>query len=172
MEQWKPIANYHNYEISNFGSVRNIKTKRLIKKSIHYLGYVRYALFNNSKRTYVYAHRLVANHFLENASNLKEVNHVDGNKQNNNIENLEWTSKQQNTDHAINNGLKSKIIQKSKQVKQYSLNGDLIQVFESSRSAAKILQISQSGISAACNEKIHTYKNFIWKYTTDETQKH
>ena len=52
-----------------------------------------------------YAHRLVAKHFILNDKLLKEVNHIDGNKQNNNYSNLEWCTTQENTKHAINNGL-------------------------------------------------------------------
>ena len=119
-EEWKSIKGYEGlYEISNLGNVKSLsrmkinnrgyqKTKERIAKPVkHNSEYYRVSLTNNNhERKYFSIHRLVAEAFLPNPDNLPQVNHKDGNKTNNKVENLEWCSRSYNLQHAYDNGLK------------------------------------------------------------------
>lgn len=100
MEIWKHIEG-HNYEISNHGNVRHSETKRLKKPEVHDNKYLRVKL---NKRNYK-VHRLVGLYFISNPNNKPEINHKDGNKLNNHVDNLEWVTPLENTKHALDNGL-------------------------------------------------------------------
>lgn len=97
----KQINGYNNYYIYDNGDVLNISTNKILKGSIGENGYKYYRLSKDNNKIMFYAHRLVAEHFLENPNSLPVVNHKDGNKLNNNVENLEWVSQSQNRIHAI-----------------------------------------------------------------------
>ena len=96
---WKTIQNETNYDVSSEGQVRNKQTKQI--KSLRYSnkGYARVTLYPSGKTYSV--HRLVAENFIINPNNYPSVNHKDGNKANNKLENLEWCTPKQNTRHAI-----------------------------------------------------------------------
>ena len=95
----KQIKNFINYLIDENGEIYNIITKKFLKGSIGENGYKYYRLSKDGQKTMLYAHRLVAETFLENPNQLPVVNHKDGNKLNNNINNLEWVSYSDNTCH-------------------------------------------------------------------------
>lgn len=99
----KKIQNYDNYLIDENGKVYNEITKRYLKGSIGENGYLYYRLSRNGKKKMFYAHRLVAEAFIPNINNLPVVNHIDNNKLNNNVANLEWVSYSENTQYWKNN---------------------------------------------------------------------
>ena len=99
------LKNYTNYAVDENGNVKNLITKKILAGSIGENGYKYYRLRDNNQPVLVYAHRLVAETFLDNINNLPVVNHKDGNKLNNNINNLEWTNYAENAQHAYNNNL-------------------------------------------------------------------
>lgn len=101
----KQIKNYNNYYIYDTGDVLNITTNKILKGSIGENGYKYYRLSKNNKKQMFYAHRLVAEAFLINKDNLPLVNHKDGNKLNNSVDNLEWVNYSDNTKHAYENKL-------------------------------------------------------------------
>ena len=101
----KQINGYNNYYIYDNGDVLNISTNKILKGSIGENGYKYYRLSKDNNKTMFYAHRLVAEHFLENPNFLPIVNHKDGNKLNNQLSNLEWVSCSENTKHAHDNNL-------------------------------------------------------------------
>lgn len=103
---WKicPIADF--FEISTNGDVRLITRKRIKKPCDNGRGYLYVAKVIDGKAKHYYVHRLVAATFLENPENFNEINHKDGNKQNNNVLNLEWCSRRDNLVHAFQTGLK------------------------------------------------------------------
>jgi hypothetical protein len=94
---WKTIEGFDNYEVSDAGEVRNTKYNRLLTPSQGAGGYLRVNLRKDKKSHQQYVHRLVASAFLEGEG---EVNHLNGNRADNRVENLEWTSHQQNIQHA------------------------------------------------------------------------
>ena len=101
----KQIPNYENYFIYDNGDVLNISTNKILKGSIGENGYKYYRLSKNNNKKMFYAHRLVAEMFIDNEQNLPVVNHKDGNKLNNCKENLEWVSYSDNVEHAHSNNL-------------------------------------------------------------------
>ena len=101
----KLIPGYENYYIYDNGDVLNISTKKILKGSIGEHGYKYYRLSKNNKKKMFYAHRLVAEAFLDNPNNLPVVNHKDGNKLNNNVDNLEWVFQTDNIKHAYQTNL-------------------------------------------------------------------
>ena len=116
MEEWRDIELYPNYQVSNLGNVRSVthidsmgRVKKGQNKNLkkHPKGYLVVVLNHNEN---VLVHRLVANTFLGNAPCGHEVNHKDGNKQNNCVENLEWVTKSENQRHRY---LKLKAMPKS-----------------------------------------------------------
>lgn len=106
----RKIKDFENYYISSNGFVysRRKKTKRLkelytIKNSKH--SYIKFNLRKDKKSVGKLLHRLIAEHFIPNPNNFKEINHIDGNKTNNHINNLEWCSREKNMQHAVRNNL-------------------------------------------------------------------
>ena len=95
----KLINGYTNYEIDTEGNIYNLNTKKYLKGSIGEHGYKYYRLSKEGKKKMFYVHRLVAETFIPNENNLPVVNHIDGNKLNNNVNNLEWVTYSENTQH-------------------------------------------------------------------------
>lgn len=91
--EWKPINGYNGrYLISDYGEVksRSNGTETILKQEYNSSGYKRVTLYKNGKRTRHFIHRLVAEHFIPNPENLPLVNHIDEDKENNIVSNLEW----------------------------------------------------------------------------------
>ena len=116
-EIWKPITNFPNYEVSNLGQVRNITTNKLKACRVDHFGYKCTDLYNNGKSKTIKVHKLVAESFIGNRPLNCEINHIDGNKQNNKVNNLEYVTRSENILHAFRTGLikvDEKWIEKSK----------------------------------------------------------
>ncbi|MGL4755925.1 MAG: HNH endonuclease [Aeromonadaceae bacterium] len=94
-----------NYACDASGEILNIKTGRAIKQSVTSGGYAKVCIYHLGKRSFHYAHRVVAECMVENPSGKPEVNHIDGNKLNNNPKNLEWVTSSENQHHAFRCGL-------------------------------------------------------------------
>lgn len=104
MEEWRKVVGYDNYEVSNFGEVRNQKGE-ILKTFKNNSGYYCLQLYKDRKGKGFLVHRLVASAFIENPDSLPTVNHIDGIKENNSVSNLEWNSYSQNLLHARRTGL-------------------------------------------------------------------
>ena len=102
-EVWKDCVGFEDYSVSNYGRVYSKRRDKLLKLCVNSSNYKKCVL----KGKNLYVHRLVAQAFLENPNNLEEVNHKDGNKWNNNVDNLEWVSKSENAKHAFDLGLRN-----------------------------------------------------------------
>ena len=156
---WKQYKNT-NYWFNQDGRCVNKKTKKYLNACLNPDGYLRYYLYINQKRITILAHRAVYETFSDNElTSIDQVNHIDGNKQNNNYTNLEKVSRQENMLHSYY-VLKKNI----KPIIQYDLNYNIIQEYPSISEAARVLNISTSGIVQACKGQIKTYYNYIWKY--------
>lgn len=110
MEIWKSIKGFENYEVSNLGNIKNTNFKRtgkeqLIKPTKNSSGYLLLSLFKDSKRNRFTVHRLVIDAFVLNIDNKKCVNHINGIKTDNRLENLEWNTHSENTLNAFKIGL-------------------------------------------------------------------
>lgn len=115
MEVWKPVYGFEDsYEVSNLGRIRRVKpcrnqfdTPRVLSLTEQRGGYLGTILSDGKKRKMIKAHRAVAIAFIENPEEKLEVNHIDGNKKNNCVENLEWVTREENERHAHRLGLKN-----------------------------------------------------------------
>lgn len=101
MEIFKQIFEYTDYEISNFGNCRNIKTGRILKPIKMKIGYYQYSLSRTNEdnkriQEHQYQHRLIAKYHIPNPDNKTDIDHMDGNPSNNDINNLRWVSKSEN----------------------------------------------------------------------------
>lgn len=114
----KLIPNYENYCIYDNGDIVNITNGKILKGSIGENGYKYYRLSKNNQKKMFYCHRLVAQLFLPNPNNLPVVNHKDGNKQNNSVENLQWVTYSDNAIHAYQNNLIKKSVDKREYYKE------------------------------------------------------
>ncbi len=101
----KKIKNYENYNIYSDGKVWSIKANKFIKSNINSSGYFKVGLYNKNGRNFFNIHRLIAENFIDNKFNKPQVNHINGIKTDNRIENLEWVTPSENTKHAWDNGL-------------------------------------------------------------------
>ena len=102
-EIWKQYIG--NYYISNIGRLKNNKTNCILKVRPNHEGYLFTVIRYNNKKKAIIIHRAVAEMFIINIYNKNEVNHKDGNKLNNNMNNLEWVTNKENIQHAIDNNL-------------------------------------------------------------------
>ena len=113
MANFVPIKGFENkYAININGDVINIHTKLLKKAFVNSWGYKNICLYKDKKNYTFPVHRLVAESFLQNPENKEQVNHIDGNKLNNELSNLEWTTRSENLIHAYKNNL-SKVTTKN-----------------------------------------------------------
>ena len=111
-EIWKPIIGYENlYQVSNLGKIKSLKRNIILKPSHNRKGYLQIILYKNKNKKVGRIHRLVAEAFIPNENNFTDVNHIDGNKHNNKVENLEWCNRSYNLKHAYENGLRPTIKQ-------------------------------------------------------------
>ena len=121
IEVWKDVVEFPtHYQVSNIGNIRRKapyvnqskawdSNNKILSFRLHTNGYQRVMLSINGKHYDRYVHRLVAEAFCENPNNYNEVNHIDGNKDNNHVSNLEWVTPMQNTHHAIRTGLRGNL---------------------------------------------------------------
>lgn len=111
MEEWKDIAGYElYYQISDIGQVKRKDTGKILKNNIRN-GYEYVTLCMNGQRKKFYVHRLVAIAFIPNPKSYEQVNHKDGNKSNNKVDNLEWCTQKENLMHAFRTGLNTPTIE-------------------------------------------------------------
>lgn len=105
MELWIQSKECQDYEVSSEGRIRNIKTGRIMKTNINTRGYRQVCLRENKKQVVKRVHRLVADAFYDGCHNGLDVNHIDGDKLNNKVSNLEWCTRKENIQHAFKSGL-------------------------------------------------------------------
>ena len=163
------------YEISNFGKIRNIRTNRTIKPFVSVSGHLRVHLRLDGKRKlYGFSvHRLVANAFIPNIQNLPQVNHIDGNPSNNNVDNLEWCTPSHNIRHAYDHdlinheSLKERGIQGTEKVSikvnQYTKDGQFIRSYKSYQAAGRYVGVTGNAIKKCCKGEQKTAAGYKWK---------
>lgn len=176
MEIWADVKGYEGlYLISTYGNCKttnyrpgygripeDINDIMKIENPDNHQGYCTIKLSKNGKKRTARIHRLVAEVFIPNPNNYPCVNHIDGNKLNNHIENLEWCTHQQNMQHASLNNLVNR--GKTTRIKQLTLNNEVVKVYKSIREAARETGICRDSITKCLKGKQQQCNNFKWKY--------
>ncbi len=171
----KEIKQYPNYFVTKEGLVFSSKTNKFLKFSYDKQGYQRVGLYvGNYKSKTIKVHRLVAETFIDNIENKKDVNHIDGNKSNNNIFNLEWCTRSENIKHAFKNGL-SKISenQKNRFIKMTKLqigsnnpaarkliNTETGEIFDTIKEVLPLVNLKRTTFQAMLNNQNPNKTNF------------
>lgn len=154
--EFMQINGYTNYLINKQGKIYSLKNKKFIKSYKANNGYYMVCLWKNGGKKSHLVHRLVANAFIPNLNNYKEVNHKDFNTENNSIENLEWCSRSYNLRYSnLSKWERKPILQ--------ILNDTIINEFNSITEAEKY-GYDSSHISKCCKNKQKRHKGYIWKY--------
>lgn len=104
-EKWEPIKDFENYKISNMGRVVSLKTNTVLIQNLNGRGYYRFMVWKNNKNTGIDTHVLVTNYFLGDKPTGYQINHIDGDKSNNKVSNLEYITPSENMQHARDNNL-------------------------------------------------------------------
>jgi hypothetical protein len=197
VEVWKDINDFPNYQVSNFGRIKSkerftkvgirnvryvLRKEKILKPLKITNGYLGIRLYNGENVKTFKIHRLVANHFIPNPKNYPQVNHIDGDKTNNMISNLEWCTNEYNMKHSYNIGLRDKeklrknmsIIGKSlkgknghhirKVVQIDKHNNKIIKKWNSIIEASKEMNISNTAIQNVCVNRSKTAGGYIWEY--------
>lgn len=180
-EIWKDIDGYEGlYQISSYGRVRSVEREvvykngrkhfyksQIIKPHITAWGYLQVGLHCEDNFKNGRIHRLVAEAFIPNPDNLPQVNHKNEDKTDNRVENLEWCTAKYNTNYgtARQRMIEKKInsTSRSKQVKQYTLDGQLVKSWESLHECQRN-GYNHSHVSRCCRGIYKQYKGFIWRY--------
>lgn len=163
-EIWKPIEGYEGlYEVSNLGRIKSLSGKHrremILKLRDNGYGYLTIGLSKNNKNKRFKVHRIVAKTFLINNNNYEQVNHMDGDKHNNNVNNLEWCDRSYNMKHAYRNNLL-----KTRKVIQLDKNGNRLKVWDSIVEASKSTRTYRSNIAKCCKGERNTAGGYKWNY--------
>lgn len=150
-EIWREVAGYENYRVSNFGRVYSLYKNKILSPTIAQTGYLQFCLCKDHNKKTFCVHRLVAITFIDNPLNKLEVNHRDGHKLNNYVDNLEWATRVENAQHSWNMGLQ-KPQQGENRYNAKLVNVDVVYIRENPDSLntyelAELFNMSQSSIS-------------------------
>lgn len=175
-EIWKDIPNYEGlYQISNHGRIKSLirkfcKQEQIVKCSLRKDGYIMVYLSKNGKKKYHSVHRIVATVFIPNPNMLPFVNHINENKADNRVENLEWCDAKYNTNYGtcIERRAKSQTNKHGAiSVIQYSLKGDMIAEYPSLMEASRMTKVPARAICACCKNYQKSAFGYVWKYKND-----
>ena len=173
--QWKYIKGFDNiYRVSDNGEVQSRRNKngKIITEqwrnlAIHKRGqYLFVALYSNKKKHQILIHRLVAEAFIPNPDNKPQVNHINGDKYDNRVENLEWVTMSENMLHSVHKLHPDLFDNRKKPITQLSKMGDFIKDWPSAADAARALRIKRTNIVHCCKKRkcFKTAGGYKWQY--------
>ena len=160
IEEWKDIKGYEGlYQVSNLGRVKSLKfgKERILKTGVDRYGYISVNLYKNNKRKLCKVHRLVAEAFIPNLENKPEVNHLDEDKTNNMVSNLEWCTRNENVNNGTRNkriSKKLKVISKGTKIKAIDIANGEWNEYCSIRECARQLELDSSNIRKCLNGEL------------------
>lgn len=185
MEIWKEIKDYNgSYEASNYGAIRSLNyahtnTTRELKQETTKFGYKRVVLCKDGVAKRYLIHRLIAETFIENQDNKPCIDHIDGNRGNNAIDNLRWCTYSENLHNPITHtkrctslsgehnpmfGVTSEKHPNSKKITQYTMDGSHIKQWNSIVDASKSLGLNRCCIKDCCRGRQKSAGGYLWKY--------
>lgn len=178
MHEWAVIDGYNGkYEINRFGVIKNTITGKILVPSTSKTGY-QFVKLNrpDSTRKNALVHRLVAEVFIQNPLKKPQVNHIDGNKRNNCVDNLEWVTPSENIKHSFSTlgktspmqGRKGILNKNSVPIYQYDLDGNFVKKWPAVSDAAKALNCNPSQIINQMAGRIVTCHGYLWSYEKTE----
>ena len=166
MEIWKNIDEALNYEVSNTGLIRNKNSGKILKGRLSKSGYLQVSIKIDKTGSFSnrYIHRLVATYFISNPENKREVNHKDGNKENNNVENLEWMTSSENQIHK--HKILGKVKTSNRKIGKFDKDTDeLLEEFDSILEAVHSMgKTSRVSIDQVLQGKHKYAYGYAWKY--------
>lgn len=183
-EIWVDIPEFENiYQVSNLGRVKSSRKRKIkelldekfLKPKTDKYGYYIYGLCKNGKMKHFSAHRLVCISFIINDNPLKknQINHIDGNKKNNNVTNLEWCDSKHNNREAVRIGLKGGKCYKPRinscKINKYDKSGNLIKTYINLAEASRLTGILKTSISNCLKNRSKTSGGYIWRFLKEET---
>lgn len=160
MEKWITSKQYPDYECSDLGRIKNKTTNKILKGTISNKGYIMVHIKNKKN---ISVHRLIAEAFIDNPENKPFINHIDGNKTNNNINNLEWCTHLENVRHMINTLHKNPGGRNKRSIRCVETNT----VFESAVQAEKEMNIFNGTIIQCCNGKRKSTHGYHFEYANN-----
>lgn len=174
MEQWRKVVSNPNYSVSDHGQVRRDDTNHIKTPNKDRYGYEKVDLYQYSERSTKKIHRLVAEAFIPNPDDKPEINHKDGNKENNHVSNLEWTTKRENIDHAMEHGLlkgrKPSYGMRGKKNPNGGVKGKPVRVVETGEIFKNIYECSvckkcrARGITECLHGRQHTHRGMHFEF--------
>lgn len=166
--QIKTIDGFERYLINSIGEIYDKKRQRNICQWVDNVGYYQCNLYDDKgKKYYKRVHRLIALAFIPNPYNYQQVNHIDGNKQNNNVENLEWVTNSDNTQHGYDNNL-YKFKSRSHPIRVYTKQGKYLNTYKSIRSLCQELKLNRKTVTAILkNEKNTNNYDYLFEYVEE-----
>lgn len=167
----KDVVGYNGeYKVSDMGEVYSKRFNRPLKTYVTKSGYCRVKLYHNAKGKMFQVHRLVAEAFIKNPLNKPQVNHIDGNKLNNSVANLEWCTCHENLVHACANRLIDTSVawhKNEKSVCQCDMKGNVVKTWNSMSEAARALGLQVSNISHCCKGNIKSTGGYKWQVCSE-----
>lgn len=163
-EQWRVIEEATNYEVSNLGNIRNSKTNRLLNPTPSPGGYAQVSIRIKSSNKFEkrYVHRLVAQYWIDNPENKREVNHLDCDKTNNNVNNLEWVTSSENQKYRYKK--EERIKTSNRKVGNFDADGNLISIFFSIADAARAVGGVRGPIDKVCRKEPGRKTAYGWRW--------
>lgn len=161
-DEWKTITGYPDYKVNVYGEVYSIRKGRILTPQQNIWGYLFVTLYNENGPKIHTIHRLVANAFIPNIDDKPQVNHIDGCKRNNRVNNLEWCTNSENEKHAFSLGLKHPTRQKKIRIVETD------EIYDSIHECARVINGNFTAISNCIRGISKTHLGYHYEVVEDE----